>query len=65
MTLLHILGLAAKILFVLGLWLCLMGLTYILMDLFIDWYAQFKQARKDKAAKKVAVPPATKPTTKG
>ena len=56
---------AAKILFVLGLWLCLMGLTYILMDLFIDWYAQFKQARKDKAAKKVAVPPATKPTTKG
>jgi hypothetical protein len=32
------------------------------MDLFMDWYQQFKQARKDKVAKKSV---ADGPTAKG
>jgi len=51
MTLHHIIGLAASAVFFYALWLLLIGLTYILTDLFTDWYQQFKQARKDKAAK--------------
>ncbi len=62
MTLHHIIGLAGKFAIIYGLWLCLLGFTFILMDLFTDWYQQFKQARKDKAAKKSV---ADGPTAKG
>jgi hypothetical protein len=51
MTLHHIIRLAGTTVFFYALWLLLIGLTFILMDLFMDWYQQFKQARKDKAAK--------------
>lgn len=57
MTLHHIIGIAASAVFFYALWMGLLGLTFVLMDLFNDWYARFKQARKDKAAK-VAAPPA-------
>jgi hypothetical protein len=51
MTLHNLINLAGTVVFIYALWICLLGLTYILTDLFTDWYAQFKQARKDKAAK--------------
>ncbi|MDD5140540.1 MAG: hypothetical protein PHY43_09815 [Verrucomicrobiales bacterium] len=51
MTLHHIIGLAATAVFFYALWIGLLGLTYILLDLFMDWYQQFKQARKNKDAK--------------
>ena len=62
MTLHHIIGLAGTTVFFYALWLLLIGLTFILMDLFMDWYQQFKQARKDKAAKRSV---ADGPTAKG
>jgi len=52
MTLHHILSIAGTAVFFYALWFCLIGLTYILMDQFSDWYARFKQAGKDKAARK-------------
>jgi len=52
MTLHHIIGLAATAVFFYALWMCLLGATYIFIDQFSDWYHQFKQARKDKAAQK-------------
>ncbi len=52
MTLHHILNIAGTAIFFYALWMGLLGLTFILMDLFTDWYAQFKQACKDKAARK-------------
>jgi len=52
MTLHHILNIAGTAIFFYALWMVLIGLTFILMDLFSDWYAQFKQTRKDKAARK-------------
>ena len=45
-----IIHLAAIFLFAYGLTLCLFGGTFILTDLFMDWYLRFKQTRKDKAA---------------
>ena len=52
MTLHHIIGITASAVFFYALWMCLLGLTFILMDLFNDWYFQLKQSLKDKAAKK-------------
>jgi len=52
MTIHHIIGLIAKLLFAYAFFICLFGFTFILIDLFSDWYFDFKRARKDKAAKK-------------
>ena len=57
MPLHHYIEIAASALFFFGLWMCLLGLTFVLMDLFTDWYSKFKQARKNKA-EKLAAPPA-------
>ena len=62
MTLHHIIEITASAVFFYALWMCLMGLTFVLMDLFNDWYSEFKQSRKNKAAKKSV---ADGPTTKG
>ena len=51
MTLHHIIGLAATAVFFYALWMCLLGLTYILLDLFMDWYQKFKAARKNPDSK--------------
>jgi hypothetical protein len=51
MTLLHIIKIAGEVVFFYTLWMCLLGLTFVLMDQFEDWYRQFKQSRKDKVAK--------------
>lgn len=51
MTFHTIIGLAATFVFAYGLTLCVFGGTFVLTDLFMDWYLRFKQARKDKAAK--------------
>jgi len=51
MTLHNLINLTGTVVFIYALWMGLLGLTYILMDQFSDWYARFKQARKDKAAK--------------
>ena len=50
MTLHHIIGLAATAVFFYALWMGLIGITYILTDVFMDWYARFKQTRKNKAS---------------
>ena len=55
MTLHNLINLTGTVVFIYALWMGLLGLTYILMDQFSDWYARFKQARKDKSAK-VAAP---------
>ncbi len=55
MTLHTIIHFAAIFVIAYGFTLCLFGGTILLTDLFLDWYQQFKQARKDKAAK-VAAP---------
>ncbi len=51
MTIHNLINLAGTVVFIYALWMGLLGLTYILMDLFMDWHARFKQTRKDKAAK--------------
>jgi hypothetical protein len=51
MTFQHLIIVASKAVFLYAVWLGLIGLTYILFDQFSDWYAQFKQTRKNKAAK--------------
>ena len=64
MTIHHTLSIGVEVVFFYALWLFLVGITYILMDQFTDWYAQFKQARKDKAAK-VAAPRANEQSNTG
>jgi uncharacterized protein HemY len=51
MTLKLLINLAGTVVFIYALWLSLIGLTYIVTELFMDWFSQFKQARKNKAAK--------------
>jgi hypothetical protein len=51
MTILHIIEIAGKVAFIYTLWMCLLGVTYILLDLFMDWYQQFKAARKNPDSK--------------
>jgi len=51
MTLHNLINLAGTVVFIYALWMGLIGITYILMDLFTDWYQQFKQARKNKESK--------------
>jgi uncharacterized protein HemY len=51
MTLKLLINLAGTVVFIYALWLSLVGLTYIVAELFMDWFSQFKQARKNKAAK--------------
>lgn len=51
MTLKLLINLAGTVVFIYALWLALVGLTYIVAELFMDWFSNFKQARKDKAAK--------------
>ena len=51
MTIHHIIGIAATAIFFYALWIGILGLTYILLDQFMDWYQQFKAARKNKDSK--------------
>ena len=51
MTLHQLINLAGTVVFIYALWMGLIGITYILTDLFTDWYQQFKQARKNKDSK--------------
>ena len=51
MTLHLLISLVGTVVFFYALWLSLIGLTYIVTELFMDWFSQFKQARKNKAAK--------------
>jgi len=51
MTIHNLINLAGTVVFIYALWMCLIGLTYILMDQFSDWYARFKQARKNPDSK--------------
>ena len=51
MTLHLLISLTGTVVFFYALWLSLIGLTYIVTELFMDWFSQFKQARKNKAAK--------------
>lgn len=51
MTIHTLINLAGTVVFIYALWMCLIGLTYVLADLFTDWYQQFKAARKNKDSK--------------
>jgi len=51
MTLKLLINMAGTVVFIYALWLSLVGLTYIVAELFMDWFSQFKQTRKNKAAK--------------
>ena len=51
MTIHNLINLAGTVVFIYALWMGLIGLTYILADVFTDWYARFKQARKNKDSK--------------
>ena len=50
MTLLHIIKIAGEAVFFYALWMFLMAVTFVLMDLFNDWYSDFKESRNNKDA---------------
>jgi Na+-transporting methylmalonyl-CoA/oxaloacetate decarboxylase gamma subunit len=52
MTLTHLIAIAAKFAITYGLFLCLLGVTFIAMDQFEERYSAFKAKRKADAAKK-------------